>query len=254
MGKLSSLFKGKSDDKQGRAAPENPYAQQPPAGQQSTPQPDPYMQYNNNQYNQNRFASQPSGLPSGPRAGLPGRPSPSGGDQPPAYSAYGGSGPATGTGFPKEKYGAADGFGNNRFDTPDSSRYGAPPARPSGGGYGNLDSSRGALFDGYKPPSARQPAGPGSGAGPQGQYGRDFSQMTEEEREEAEVSDYKRQILEEQKATNDVGRRNYQRMVEANERMRLMNEQLLQNTEALNRAELNMEKTSMHQLLLKLQT
>jgi hypothetical protein len=284
MGRFGALFKKSEKEK----PESNPYAQQPPAAQspaQSSPPPqyDQYTQYNNSQYNENQYASQrpqgqPSGLPSGPRpGGLPGRVAPGpafGNDKPPPqyspqpgqYSPYGGgspslgsaagtpvlpsntSSPSMGTGFPREKYGASDGVGKNRFETapsPYGNSTGAPPQRQ--GGYGNLgDTGSGGLFDNYNGP-AKQAAGPVSGqAGapydPSGQYG-ESQLMTEEEREEAEVNDIKARIEQEQMQTNEVGRRNYARMVEANERMRAMNTQLLQNSETLERAEANTDRT-----------
>ncbi|KAL1841265.1 hypothetical protein VTJ49DRAFT_7267 [Mycothermus thermophilus] len=252
MGRLGSLFK-KSDDKgkNARDAPENPYAQQPPAGQQSAPsQSDPYTQFNNNQYNGNRFASQPSGLPSGPRpGGLPSQvaPGPRPGP-PPSYSSYdrsssATSGPAMGTGFPKDKYGAADGFGKNRFDTPDSNSSGGPRPSPRPGGYGNLDpdDGRSALFAGYNGaakqtpgPRSDVPGGPGYGAMPGTQQTFvDKSQMTEEEREQYEYDEIKNEVNQVRNETEDSLDRSLARAREARERNAQMLESLNRQGEML---------------------
>ena len=248
------------------------------------PQYDQYTQYNNSQYNENQYGSQrpqgqPSGLPTGPRpGGLPSRVAPGpgfGNDKPPPpqyspqpsqYSAYNGgspslgsaagtpvlsntSSPSMGTGYPREKYGASDGVGKSRFE-PAPSPYGnsAAPSPRQQGGYGNLgDTGGGGLFDNYNGPS-KQAAGPVPGQtdtsyDPSMPYG-ESQVMTAEEREQAEVDNLKAQIEAEQMATNEVGRRNYARMVEANERLRAMNTQLLENSETLNRAEANTDRTS----------
>jgi hypothetical protein len=148
-----------------------------------------------------------------------------------------------GAGFSKEKYGAQDGVGRNRFE-PTPSPYGSPAPRQ--GGYGSLDDGRGALF-------ANRDAGPKSAtspglAQPGGTYGAlteydESRPMTEEEKADAEAEGYKAQIEESQAAANDVGRRNYANMVAANERMAAMNAQLLQDSEVMKRAEANMDKT-----------
>jgi hypothetical protein len=152
-----------------------------------------------------------------------------------------------GAGFSKDKYGAQDGVGRNRFE-PTSSPYGNPTPFTSQrqGGYGNLDDGRGALFAGYNagPKSTTSPSlgQPGGSYGDSMQY--DESQpMTEEERADAEAEGYKAQIEETQAAANDVGRRNYANMVAANERMLALNTQLLQDSEVMKRAEANMDKT-----------
>jgi len=70
--------------------------------------------------------------------------------------------------------------------------------------------------------------------------------MTEEEREEAFVSSTKAEILHEQTQANQTARRTVAKAQEANERMRLMNEQLLRQQDMLNNAERNMAKTHSH--------
>lgn len=236
MGRFGALFKRSEKEKpESNPYAQQPPAAQSPAQSSPPPQYDQYTQYNNSQYNENQYASQrpqgqPSGLPSGPRpGGLPGRvapgpafgndksPPPQYSPQPGQYSPYGGgspslgsaagtpvlpsntSSPSMGTGFPREKYGASDGVGKNRFE-PAPSPYGnstAPPPQRQGG-YGNLgDTGGGGLFDNYKPPSngSFSPV-PGQ---TEGSYGSqdpymDRSQMTEEEREEADVQIQKDQI------------------------------------------------------------
>jgi len=102
------------------------------------------------------------------------------------------------------------------------------------------------LFDNYNGPS-KQAAGPVPGQtdasyDPSMPYG-ESQVMTAEEREEAEVDDLKAQIVAEQEATNEVGRRNYARMLDANERLAAMNAHLLQNSEVLANAERNTDRT-----------
>jgi hypothetical protein len=89
-------------------------------------------------------------------------------------------------------------------------------------------------------PSLAQPGGP---YGASTQY--DESQpMTEEEIANAEVDGYKAQILQEKAGTNESGRRNRAHLARANEQMMAINNQLLQDSDVLNRAERNMAATS----------
>ncbi|KAK4252254.1 P-loop containing nucleoside triphosphate hydrolase protein [Corynascus novoguineensis] len=257
MGRFGSLFK-KSEKEKPEA---NPYAQQPSASQSS--QYDQYAQHNAAQYNSNQSLPQPSlgapsGLPSGPRpGGLPSRVAPGYGNEqspPPAYSSgpahprgspYSNtSSPSMGGGFSNEKFGAQDGVGKSRFE-PATSPYNSPALASSQRqrGYGNLgDSSSGDLFANYGGPS-KQTTSPGLGQtgasyDPSTQYGEE-REMTEEEKEEALVNDTKQQILQTMGETNQIGSRAHARAIEANERMRLMNEQLLRQTDMLNNAEKN---------------
>ncbi|KAL2178823.1 uncharacterized protein P884DRAFT_328842 [Thermothelomyces heterothallicus CBS 202.75] len=275
MGRFGSLFKKSEKEK-----PEsNPYAPQSPATQSSPPsQYAPYTQYNAAQYNDNQSISSapagaPSGLPSGPRpGGFPSRVAPGYGNDrspPPQYSPdpsqpspsgsqrspYGGGSPypnapspSMGTGFSKEKYGAQDGVGKSRFE-PATSPYAssASPPSQSQGGYGNLDaSSSGDLFANYngypKQPTSQVPGQNDASYDPAMEQG-ETREMTEEEKEEALVNSTKAEILQTMHETNEVGMRAHAKAVEANERMRLMNEQLLRQTEMLNNAEKNTFKT-----------
>jgi hypothetical protein len=127
-----------------------------------------------------------------------------------ASPSLGGASPAlsSNSGFPREKLGAQDGFGRNRFEPSNTSPYDRSAALPSQrqGGYGGLDPESGGLFANYQPPSQRTPgpsqvqADPSSGAS--GQYG-DSQMMTEEE----EVDWKKNQIVETTRDTRDVARR-----------------------------------------------
>jgi hypothetical protein len=259
MGRFGSLFKKSEKEK----PESNPYAQQPaaqsPAQSSPPPQYDQYTQYNNSQYNENQYASQrpqgqPSGLPTGPRpGGLPSRVAPGpgfGNDKPPPpqyspqpsqYSAYNGgspslgsaagtpvlpsntSSPSMGTGFPREKYGASDGVGRNRFE-PSPSPYGGSTAAPAQrqGGYGNLgDAGGGGLFDNYTPPS-KNSFGPGSAQadvlGVSEQAYVDPANMTAEEREDAEYKAIKAQADQERNGTESSADRSIQMAREARER------------------------------------
>lgn len=102
------------------------------------------------------------------------------------------------------------------------------------------------MFDNYNGPS-KQAAGPVPGQtdasyDPSMPYG-ESQVMTEEEREQAEVDNIKAQIEAEQAATNEVGRRNYAKMVDANEQLSAMTAHLLRNSETLTQAEANADKT-----------
>lgn len=301
MGRFGDLFK-KSD---GKSKAENPYAQ-PPVDQSSPPP--QYGQYNQSQYNDNRYATQqtqgpPSGLPAGPRpGGLPSRvaPGPSrtdtwesnrtAGTAPPQYSEQtsppppsyqgstgtfsGGKSPAFtsntaspslsgaspalssnkaspsvgGGGFPREKYGAQDGFGRNRFEPSNTSPHDRSAAFPSQrqGGYGGLDTESGGLFANYQPPSQRTP-GP-SQVQAHAPYSQDGAysenpEMTEEERQEAEADRLKALIQQTQMETEDSADRSLQMMYEANQRMDYMLQDFQNQEERLDNAERNLGAT-----------
>jgi hypothetical protein len=68
--------------------------------------------------------------------------------------------------------------------------------------------------------------------------------MTEEEKADAEADGYKTQILQEKAGSNDSGRRNRAHLMRANEQMMAINNQLLQDSDVMNRAERNMAATS----------
>lgn len=230
---MKKLFGKKDKSDRGSPAPqdENPYARQPaedPYAKPSAPSPNSYGQPN-----------RPVGLPSGPRGGggLPRGPAPGSGygGPPPPYSGspQPGRGPAPqqNTGYGNERFGAQGGYGSNRYDNggapydnkqPGQGSYGGAPQRQGGyGGLGGDDDSRGGLFNDYKPPTARQknnwesgPDGPsqsggGYGGGAYGDYGQD-RELTEEEKEEMQVQDIKRQIIDTQKATLASGGRSMQ--------------------------------------------
>ncbi len=185
-------------------------------------------QYNvNQQYSQGRQGPA-SGLPSGPRPGglpsrvAPGRRGPGTGESndsvfpgyaeqpidsqppPPYYSpslaSTGGSpalpsnraSPSVGTGYPREKFGASDGVGRNRFESSAPSSYDRSPSLPSQrqGGYGNLDTENGGLFSNYNGPSKQTfDSGPGSSSQqPYAQPHVDMTNMTAEERDQAQAN------------------------------------------------------------------
>jgi hypothetical protein len=128
-----------------------------------------------------------------------------------------------GTGFPREKYGASDGVGRNRFD-PAPSPYGGSTAAVTQrqGGYGNLgDAGGGGLFDNYTPPS-KNSSGPGSaqadGLGVSEQAYIDPANMTAEEREDAEVKRIQALIQEDRNGTEQSQDRSLQMAREAYER------------------------------------
>ncbi|KAJ4295964.1 hypothetical protein N0V88_004666 [Collariella sp. IMI 366227] len=177
MGKLSSFFK-KSDDK---AKPPNPPVSNPYAVNQPSPSPSSsnYEPFNTQQYDGNRYRSQPSqGFSAGSHhGGLPGKgvaPSshtstpqsnqktsatlppyteepPAPHHAPPSYT----SNSSTSTGYPREKFGASGGIGHNRFDHQAGSQHGQPGMYPPQrqGGYGGFDDGRGDLFANHHGPS-----------------------------------------------------------------------------------------------------
>lgn len=154
---VKSGSSGRFGRKKDSSQDDNPYAQ--------TSSPDPYAAPMT-PYQQAR-----AGLPSGPRVGapngLPSGPGPRGSNgPPPPYSSTGSSG----SGYGAEKFGAAGGYGSNRYDD-NASAYSANSSIGSRGpgGYGGLgrtdtmdgDDNRGALFGGakdrYQPPRQGQP-------------------------------------------------------------------------------------------------
>lgn len=238
---MKRLFGKKDKSDGGSPAPpnDNPYARQPKE--------DPYANApSSNSYQPNRPAGGlPSGpragvgLPSGPRAGgLPSGPRGNGSfnSPPPPYSgspqpgSSRGPEPQNGGGYGNDRFGASGGYGGNRYDNgsapydnkqPGQSSYN-PPQRQ--GGYGGMgaadDDGRGALFNGYKPPTQRQtsqngnswesgPDGPAQGAASGGSYGGygETRELTEEEQQEMEVQDIKKEIIDTQKATMASGAR-----------------------------------------------
>ncbi|KAK0729268.1 hypothetical protein B0T21DRAFT_370707 [Apiosordaria backusii] len=194
MGKFSSLFRSKSDEKdKPDQANVNPYAQQP----------------SNDTYSAAPSFSAPReaplGLPSGPRPGLPLGPRP-GGAAPPPYSpqsstyssqndaafydnkkTYGSATSSPSIGYGNERHGVPSGYGSNRYDNAASygqnNNFQAPPQRQ--GGYGGLDDPN-PLFDGHQQ---------------EGPYGvpqsepdkKPYEEMTEEERLEEDIQSKKRE-------------------------------------------------------------
>ncbi|KAK4239692.1 P-loop containing nucleoside triphosphate hydrolase protein [Achaetomium macrosporum] len=211
MGRLGAWFK-KSDDKENSPSPSsNPYAQQQPSP------PPQYDQYNGNQYSAPPVQGPPSGLPTGPRpGGLPSRIATgppqysTTGSQPPPYSAgttsaSSTSSPSLGAGYPREKFGAPDGVGRNRFDVPPSSSYDHSASLPSQrrGGYGNLDTD-GGLFANYTPPSKRTASAalPGPDGLSDAEQAYDVKPpMTEEEQDEANAQAINSQAKETREAS-----------------------------------------------------
>ncbi|KAK3310507.1 uncharacterized protein B0T15DRAFT_518697 [Chaetomium strumarium] len=225
MGRFGAWFK-KSDDKEKPPSPSsNPYAQQ-----QTSP-PAQHDQYNGNQYSPQPSRGPPFGLPAGPRpGGLPGRVGTGSSgysaaqssateyaatessatqyspdlSQPPPYSAgtpsaSAQSSPSLGSGYPREKFGAVDGVGRNRFDAPSAPSYNQSTSLSSQrpGGYGNLDTD-GGLFANYTPPS-KQTASSGvpgpDGVADAGQAYDDRPPMTEEEEDEKSAVDRLNQMM-----------------------------------------------------------
>jgi hypothetical protein len=103
------------------------------------------------------------------------------------------------------------------------------------------------LFANYNGPSKQTTSPmPGQADGPYGgqQSFVDRSNMTEEERQEAELGETKGEIINKLSQTNNVGQRVRARMATANEQMDAMISQLRVDSDLLNGAELNVDKTS----------
>ncbi|AEO65979.1 uncharacterized protein THITE_2113664 [Thermothielavioides terrestris NRRL 8126] len=232
MGKFSAMFK-KSDEKEKRS---NPYAQQPtPPASQYGDQPN---RYDSNHSFHEPPQGPPSGLPAGPRpGGLPSRVAPGASrngnweantapasarssqqhvpdnSQPPPYSvgtaspyAAGGtpslaansSSPSMRSGYSKEKFGAQDGFGKDRFEpaAPASSQnFGSRPYQQPGG-YGSLDLDDGRSTPGYNyPPQQTARPSPAQSYGYSAQKpDADGMQMTNQEAHEDEADLIKAEI------------------------------------------------------------
>jgi len=201
------------------AQEENPYAQQPAE--------DPYARMTPYQQARANLAAGPqaprpgaAGLPSGPRPGGGGLPSGPGPAQRNAYGtpppSYQGS-PQVGGGYAPDKFGAAGGYGSNRYDSGASSYdpTGAPSAPPSQriptrgpGGYGGLgpaddDAARDQLLGGARqrqdaPPSYVPSDNKNESSGTGGDaYGGGYGEqreLTEEELEKQEYGDIKNKI------------------------------------------------------------
>jgi len=256
---MKKLFGKKDKSDRGSPAPqdENPYARQPAE--------DPYAKSpapSSNSYQ----SSRPVGLPSGPRGGggLPRGPAPGAGygGPPPPYSGNTsqpnrGPAPQQSSGYGNDKLGASGGYGSNRYDNGgapyDNKQPGQsynPPQRQGGyGGFGGGDEdSRGGLFNDYKPPAARQnnnwDSGPGgsgqSGDAGYGGYGQD-RELTEEEKEEMQVQDIKREIINTQKATVASGGRSMQLVGAGTESAMNIAQALARQREHLDNAERNID-------------
>ncbi|KAK4170208.1 hypothetical protein QBC43DRAFT_305590 [Cladorrhinum sp. PSN259] len=242
MGRFGSLFR-KSDDKKSDEANENPYAQQS-SGDSYSPQPpsaSSFQSYNQQQHSQNQ-----SGLPSGPRPG--------GGygrtdlSAPPPYnqgpSAYSPSDKKASPnvpspGYGNDRFGAQSGYGANRYNNDAASvqNHALPPQRQ--GGYGGLGGDDNPLFSGY----SQQPGRDASSVPPQEQFDElrdeygNRREMTEEEREEAQVQMNKGEIVDTLRDTVSSTKRSRQMLEDAQERMISMNKQLARDAEILNNAE-----------------
>jgi hypothetical protein len=130
-----------------------------------------------------------------------------------------------GSGYPRDKFGAADGFGGQRYGSPaaQNSQFTSRPAA-AGGGYGGLSGSTGGSFanyDGFNStiPSSGLPA--------------NMEEMTEEEREEAKVQMTKNAIVDELRATLNTGERIDAKLNDTITGLVGMNEELLRQGEKL---------------------
>ncbi|KAB5580487.1 hypothetical protein GE09DRAFT_1051044 [Coniochaeta sp. 2T2.1] len=202
---------------------DNPYAQQPAE--------DPYARKTPYQQARADLAAGPqahrpgaAGLPSGPRPGAGGLPSgPAAqrngyGTPPPSYQGS----PQVGSGYAPEKFGAAGGYGSNRYDS-GTSAYGAPPPSQSSarfasrgpGGYGGLgraeeDPNRDELLGGARQRQAGPPSyvstdnNAADPSGAMGGYGDGYGEqreLTEEDLEKQEYDGIKNQIKDVRKQT-----------------------------------------------------
>jgi hypothetical protein len=209
------------------AQEENPYAQQPPE--------DPYARMTPYQQARANLAAGPqaprpgaAGLPNGPRPGAGGLPSGPGPAQRNGYStpppSYQGN-PQVGGGYAPDKFGAAGGYGSNRYDS-GASAYGsarATSALPSQrvptrgpGGYGGLgpadeEANRDELLAGARQRQAAPPPyvstdNNDSSSGAAGDaYGGGYGEqreLTEEELEKQEYGDIKNKISDTLTETN----------------------------------------------------
>ncbi|KAL7628587.1 Protein transport protein S9 plasma membrane t-SNARE [Parahypoxylon ruwenzoriense] len=206
--------------KKGSSGPplDNPYAQTQPAN-------DPYATDNNKFANMTPYQQVRARVPDRSVGGLPNGPSPQNGyGAPPLGRNDTNSSSATApppypnaqasSGYANDRYGTSSGYGTSKYSN--ANGYGASTSRP--GGYGGLgrtdsndtDANRDALFSGaqerYNQRQTDQESGaydaPGADADASkyGGYGEQ-RELTEEEREEAEVGEIKGEIKREKLAT-----------------------------------------------------
>lgn len=240
---------GRKKNKEGAAAAENPYAQQPAA--------DPYA--NQHATPAQSQATLSSTTSSGPRpGGLPSGPSPYQNNQaPPPYSAGGPvqQPPAAGR-YTNDRFGTTDRYGDNRYDTPStsnqnryepsidskqsqtfsSSKYSSgvsagTSAQPSPDKqqypvtYGDNKQPGQIQPDGFYQPSPQELYG--------NKYGVPEEELTEEQKEDVEFDGVRNEIVNEQNATIDTLGRTEQASFAALENMRNARQQLREQNERL---------------------
>ncbi|GAB1310982.1 hypothetical protein MFIFM68171_01192 [Madurella fahalii] len=266
MGKFSSFLRKSSDkdktDKNPSPSSSNPYLQQ-----QDPPQ------YDGNQYHTQNSQPYP-GAEAGSRVGLPSSVRPGGlpnklsydgvgrnaayesdkTSPPPAYnhdshqlpgyaSQRGTSGLASG--YQKDKLGASDGFGRDRFGSPALPQSNQHPPRPTQnqGGYGGLGDENGALFANYSGPqkfaAAQNPPQPGAQAGGQGRP-MNWNEMTDQEKEDYQVQETKTQIVDTIRDTKASGARSVAMVNQFVNGTMSINEQLMRDRERLHQAHRNL--------------
>ncbi|KAL0938902.1 uncharacterized protein CTRU02_205512 [Colletotrichum truncatum] len=247
----SALFGRKN--KSPAPASDNPYAQAPGGN-------DPYAQDTNKYANMTPYqqaragvspagAGAPGGLPSGPRGGGGG-----------GYGAP----PQPAGGYGNDKYGAAGGYGANRYDNKQNA-YGSnqyPSAGARGpGGYGGLgrtdsndtDAQRDELFGGAQDryqQKQQQPEGYGQSAtgdanGGYGGYG-ESRELTAEEQEAEEYRATKNQINETRQESVNTVNRALQAALQAEETGRATLARLGAQGERLHNTERNLDLAANH--------
>ncbi|KAF5515114.1 Protein transport protein SEC9 [Colletotrichum sp. SAR11_57] len=259
----SALF-GSKKNKSPAPGSDNPYAQAP-AGN------DPYAQDNNKYANMTPYQAARAGntAPGGVPGGLGGLPS-----GPRAGGGYGAP-PQPAGGYANEKYGAAGGYGGNRYDNANQNAYGANNATSGAaggargpGGYGGLgrtnsndtDAQRDELFGGaqdrYQQKQQQQPGGYGqsggygdngaSGAG--GGYGGygESRELTAEEQEAEEYRATKNQIKDVRNESVNTVNRALQAAMQAEETGRSTLARLGAQGERLHNTERNLDLAANH--------
>ncbi|KAF5528071.1 Protein transport protein sec9 [Colletotrichum aenigma] len=249
----SALF-GSKKNKSPAPGSDNPYAQAP-AGN------DPYAQDNNKYANMTPYQAAragntapggvPGGLPSGPRAG----------------GGYGAP-PQPAGGYANEKYGAAGGYGGNRYDNANQNAYGGAAGGARGpGGYGGLgrtnsndtDAQRDELFGGAQDRYQQKQQQPG-GYGQSGGYGDDGAsgagggyggygesrELTAEEQEAEEYRATKNQITETRQESVNTVNRALQAALQAEETGRSTLARLGAQGERLHNTERNLDLAANH--------
>ncbi|KXX78145.1 Protein transport protein SEC9 [Madurella mycetomatis] len=273
MGKFSSFLR-KSSDKDKTDNP-NPYAQQHESPRYDGNQ---YHGQNSQPYTGPPAGSgvglpssvRPGGLPNKLASGGVGRSAAFESDKaspPPAYNndsshlpgyssqhasrdrSYNSASPSMGSGYARDKLGASDGIGRDRYGAPTSGPSSQPSQRPvqNQGGYGGLESDKGGLFANYNaPPKYTAGANFPQPGGPVDAQGRplNWNEMTEEERENAQVQATKTQIEQTSEQTVDVSRNIVAMARNARMRTTDIRQQLARDGELLDHAESRMEDAS----------